>query len=87
LLELDDADLEPIDLDGLDVPVYRMTSGGLPGALLTLGGVQYHYDSSYPIKGYAAILPRYLAEQLSAGKKPLLIERANPSRYYLYLSP
>jgi hypothetical protein len=86
-MELDDADLEPIELDSLIVPVYRMTSGGLPDTRVVLDGVEYHYDSSYPIKGYAAILPRYLSEQLSGGKKPLLIERANPNRYYLYLSP
>jgi hypothetical protein len=84
MLELEETLLEPYPMDGLVVPVIRMTSGGLPEANLLVGDQAYRYDRSYPIKGYSAVLPRYLGEQVAAGKKPLLIER--PDRFYVYFA-
>lgn len=53
-----------------------------PDADVMVGETAFVYDRSYPIKGHSAVLPRYLREQLGAGKKPLLIER--PTRLYVY---
>jgi hypothetical protein len=80
--EFDDALLEPFPADGLTVPLVRLAVGEIPKALVSVGGVSYQYDRSYPVKGYAAVMPRYLLEQVEAGKKPLLIE--SPARFYVY---
>lgn len=82
MLELDDALLEPFPADGLMVPLIRMTTGSLPSVEIRVGDQAYRYDRSYPIKGHSAVMPRYLREQLAAGKRPLLIER--PDRFYVY---
>jgi hypothetical protein len=84
VLELEETLLEPLPISGLVVPVIRMTLDGLPDVDLSVGGHAYHYDRSYPIKGFSAVLPRYLTEQMAAGKKPLLIER--PDRLYVYFA-
>jgi hypothetical protein len=84
VLELEDTLLEPFPMDGLVVPVIRMTTDALPEVNLLVGDQAYRYDRSYPIKGYSAVLPRYLSEQVATGKKPLLIER--PDRLYVYFA-
>ena len=80
--EYDDTLLEPFDLDGLMVPLLRITQADVPAVDIKVGGREFQYDRSYPIKGYGAVLPKYMAEQVAAGKKPLLVER--PDRYYVY---
>jgi hypothetical protein len=83
VLELEDDLLEPFPADGLMVPLIRIAED-VPPTDLVVGGQPYRYDRSYPIKGYAAVMPRYLLELVNTGKKPLLIER--PDRFYVYLS-
>ena len=80
--EYDDTLLEPFDLDGLTVPLLRLTAGDVPAVDIKVGGLEFHYDRSYPLTGYGAVLPKYVMEQVAAGKKPLLVER--PERYYVY---
>ncbi|HEY4684688.1 MAG TPA: hypothetical protein VII57_01445 [Dehalococcoidia bacterium] len=82
--EFDDDLLEPYPVDGSLVPLIRLTRGGPPHVAVKVGDKAYHYDRSYPFKGQGAVLPRYLREQLAAGKQPLLIERAD--RFYVYLA-
>jgi hypothetical protein len=85
VLTFQEADLDAITLDsGITLPLVRMTTGGLPEIEIALGEQSYTYDRSYNIKGSSAIMPKYVAELLSAGKKPLVIER--PTRYYLYVA-
>ncbi len=84
MLELADDQLEPFPVDAFLVPLLRLTRGGPPPVQVRVGGRTYHYDRSYPFKGQGAVLPRYLREQLAAGKQPLLIER--PDRFYVYLA-
>jgi hypothetical protein len=81
--EFDDVLLEPFDVDRLTVPLLRLTDDAdLPAVDIKVSGQEYRYDRSYPIKGYSAIMPQYVLEQVGAGKKPLLVER--PERFYLY---
>ena len=84
--EFEDAEMEPLPIDaGLVVPVIRLTLSGMPpDTAIKVGGQEYVYDRSYPIKGYSAVLPGYLKEQMAAGKRPLLVER--PDRFYVYLA-
>ena len=81
--EFADTLLEPFDVDRLTVPLLRLTDDfDIPSVDIKVSGQEYRYDRSYPIKGYGAIMPKYLLEQVAAGKKPLLVER--PERFYLY---
>jgi hypothetical protein len=82
VLELDESELEPLALDGLEVARIRV-GGPPPYSAVKLGGQEYQYERSFPVKGYGATLPRALREHLAAGKTPLLLER--PDRFYLYL--
>ena len=83
MLELDDLDLEPLPLDGMEVPRIRV-HGPPPFTQAKLGEQEYRYERSYPVKGHGANLPDFIREQMGAGKKPLVLEREN--RFYIYLS-
>ena len=82
MLELDETQLEPLPLDGMEVPRIRFY-GPPPYTEATLGGREYRYERSFPVKGHGANLPDFIREQMNAGKTPLILERAN--RFYVYL--
>lgn len=84
MLELDEDMLEPLALDGLDVPRVRLLREPPPHTQAKLGDQVYHYERSFPVRGYGANLPRFIRERLEEGKRPLLVERQD--RFYLYLS-
>ena len=82
--EFEEDQLEPLPIDGLIVPRIRLTLEERPPFhLVRVGNQTYEYQKSYPIKGHGATLPRFVREQMGAGRKPLLIER--PTRYLVYL--
>ena len=81
--EFEEHDLEPFPMDGLVVPEIRLTMGQpIPKVEIRVGDQTYRYERSVPIKGHSAVLPKYLREQMAAGKSVLLIER--PDRLYVY---
>ena len=82
--QYDDTELEPFAADGLTLPLLRLNDVDVPSTLIKVGEQEYQYDRSYPFKGYGAILPKYVAEQIATGKKPLMVERID--RYYLYFA-
>jgi hypothetical protein len=82
VLELDELEIEPLPLDGLEVPRIRFY-GPPPYTQAKLGEREYRYERSFPVKGHGAKLPNLLREQMAAGKSPLLLER--DERFYLYL--
>ena len=82
--ELDDVDLEPLVLDGLEVSRVLRHEGPPPYTTLRFDGREYQYERSFPIRGYGANLPDFLRERMAEGKVPLLIERTD--RFYVYLS-
>ncbi len=82
--ELDEDRLEPMPLDGITVPMIRMVQEDRPPYFeVKVGDQGYRYERSYPLKGFSALMPNFIKEQLAAGKKPLIIER--PQRYLVYL--
>lgn len=83
MLELDELELEPLPLDGMEVPRIRV-HGPPPYTQAKLGEREYRYERSFPVKGHGAELPNFIREQLDAGKTPLVLEREN--RFYIYLS-
>jgi hypothetical protein len=84
VLEFDDSLLDPFAADGLTVPLLRLNEIHLPQTEIMVGNQEYEYSRSYPVKGYGAVMPKFLLEQVAAGKKPLIVERMD--RYYVYLS-
>ena len=82
MMQFEDTELDELGLDGLLVPRIRMTTYGLPDINIAVGGTEYVYERSYPIKGHSAALPRMIREAMAEGKKPLVIER--PDRFYVY---
>jgi hypothetical protein len=82
-VEFELEDLDIFVMDGMSVPEIRQTTGEpAPKVEIKVGELAYRYDRSVPIKGHSAHLPKYLREQMAAGKQPLLIER--PDRLYVY---
>jgi hypothetical protein len=82
--EFDESQLEPLPIDGLEVPRIRLTlEEEPPFHKVKVGNQTYQYEKSYPIKGHGATLPRFVREQMGAGRKTLLIER--PTRFLVYL--
>ena len=82
-MEFEASDLDTFVIDGMPVPEIRQTTGEpAPKVEIKVADQVYRYDRSVPIKGHSAHLPRYLREQMAAGKRPLLIER--PDRLYVY---
>jgi hypothetical protein len=83
VLAFEEDAIEPFSVDaGMIVPLIRMTTSGLPEVEIAVGDQPYTYERSYNIKGSSAVMPKYLRELMSQGKKPLVIER--PTRYYVY---
>jgi hypothetical protein len=83
--QYDDSLLEPLQVEAITVPVLRIASGPeVPATELQVGDQTYRYEKSFPSRGYAAVLPRFLNEQLAADRKPLLVERVK--RYYVYFA-
>jgi hypothetical protein len=82
--EFEDIEMEPFAVDGLTLPMIRLNEIDLPETLIKVGEQEYRYERSYPFKGYGAIMPGYVAEQMNAGRRPLVVERLD--RYYLYFA-
>jgi hypothetical protein len=82
----DESELEPLPLDDdLEIPRIRLTMGQPPPYHeLKVGNQAYRYERSYPIKGHGATLPKFVREQLVAGKQTLVVERRE--RFLVYLS-
>ena len=82
--EFDESQIEPLPIDGIEVPLIRLTLEDRPPYhQVKVGDQCYQYEKSYPIKGHGATLPRFVREQMDAGRRTLLIER--PTRYLVYL--
>jgi hypothetical protein len=82
-VEFESTDIDYFEIDGMMLPEIRLTTGEpAPRVEISVGEQAYRYDRSVPIKGHSAHLPKYLREQMAAGKHPLLIER--PDRLYVY---
>lgn len=83
--EFETSDIDYFEIDGMFVPEIRQTTGEpAPKVEIKVGDQAYRYDRSVPIKGHSAHLPKYLREQMAAGKSVMLIERLD--RLYVYFN-
>ena len=82
-LEIASSRLGRLELEQLSVPYVNLEAEPFVRSRLRIGGADYTYDQSYPIKGHSAVMPNAIAELLAQGRQVLVAERGE--RYYLYL--
>lgn len=73
-----------LDLADRDIPYVDLTSAAYPHAVLSVAGLEYTFQRSFPVKGYGAVMPAVIDELLGAGKRILVAERSE--RYYVYVA-
>jgi hypothetical protein len=67
--------------DGMELP-YVEYGQMEPALKLVLDGEDYWYYRTLPLKGYGAVLPRYIAQLEAEGHKPILARYG--TRIYIY---
>lgn len=73
--------IETLRANGVEVP-YVQYGQHEPGIKLIYQGEEYWYYRTLPIKGYGAVIARYLRELQAQGKKALLARFYN--RIYIF---
>lgn len=81
VIEVRPEDIETLRANGIDVP-YAEYGQHEPGIKLVYEGEDYWYYRTLPVKGYGAVMARYIRELQSEGKKPLLARFSN--RIYIF---
>ncbi len=79
--EVQPESLESLVTAGVELP-YVEYGQMEPALKLVLDGEDYWYFRTLPLKGYGAVLPRYLRELEAEGHKPLLARYG--TRIYIY---
>ncbi len=75
--------IDVLYIEELELPLIEITHIDPPPRTLTLTGKEYVFESSVPVKGFSAILPKVAREIMAQGKE-LLIGRWG-MRYYVYV--
>ena len=83
-LEIDPSLVGTLELAGFDVPYVNLEAQPFVHTRLLVGGTEYTYDRTYPIKGHSAVMPGDVAELQEQGRQVLVAERNE--RYYVYLA-
>jgi hypothetical protein len=73
--------IETLYTDGLELP-YVEYGQMEPGIKLIYNGEDYWYSRTLPLKGYGAVLPKYITQLQAEGHKPLLARYG--TRIYIY---
>jgi len=71
VIEVHPSQLETLAADGLELP-YVEFARTEPALKLEFEGDDYWYYRTLPLRGYGAVLARYVRELAVEGKKPLL---------------
>lgn len=83
-LEIDPSRVGALELDGTELPYVDLNDEPAVHTRVRVGGTQYVYQRSFPIKGYSAVMPAAITE-LQAKGKPILVAERN-ERYMIYLA-
>lgn len=83
-LTVDPTDLGTLELDGQWVAYVDLYDEPFMPTHIRLGGDEYAFHSSVPVRGHGATLPPRVREVRAAGKKALVVERKG--RYYLFVA-
>jgi len=79
--EVHEANLETLATNGLELD-YIDLGQAEPAIKLLRAGEEYWYYKTLPLRGYGAVLPRYIKALEAEGHKPLLARFH--SRIYIY---
>lgn len=71
VIEVNPHHIETLAANGLELP-YVEFARTEPALKLELAGEDYWYYRTLPLKGYGAVLARYVRELAAEGKRPLL---------------
>lgn len=80
VIEVNPERIEELYADGKQLPLVEFERTE-PALKLVHGGEDYWYYKTLPLKGYGAVLARYVRELEAEGKKPLLA-RFRPGRNF-----
>ena len=84
-LQLDSSQAGELELaPDFTVPYVDLNFAPYVHQRIELGGTEYVWQRSFPVKGGSAVMPDYVAEQLAQGKQVLVAERSE--RYNVYLA-
>lgn len=83
-LEIDPAQLGTLDLATHVVPYISLDDEPAIRARIQIGGTEYAYQRTYPVKGHSAVMPEIVADAIAEGRQVLVAERDD--RYILYLT-
>jgi hypothetical protein len=81
VIEVNPNSIESLVTNGQDLP-YVEYGQEQPAIKLLHSGEEYWYFKTLPLKGYGAVLSRYIAELEAGGHKPLLARFFN--RIFIY---
>ena len=81
VLEVKPSHLETLYTNGMELP-YVQYGDVEPPIKLIYGGEEYWYYRTLPLKGYGAVMARYIRGLETEGKKPLLARFG--MRIYIY---
>ena len=81
VIEVRPGSLETLYTSGMELP-YVEYGQHEPGVKLVYAGEDYWYYRTLPLKGYGAVLARYIRELQAEGHKPLLARFG--TRIYIY---
>lgn len=77
--------LDILYVGDLELPLCDISHLSPPPRTLTLAGVEYAFERSFPLKGYSAVLGKAARQMMGEGKV-LLLGRWG-MRYYVYTAP
>lgn len=83
-LHLDGSALGSLDLGPVTVPYVDLVNAPYVHKRIEVGGTEYVWERTFPVKGGSAVMPAVVSELLASGKKLLVAERGE--RYYVYLA-
>lgn len=81
-LQVDPTEVGTLELGGAEVPYVDLEGAPYIHSRLAVGGTEYGYERTFPIKGHSAVMPAAVAELQAKGKRILVAERGE--RYYLF---
>ena len=82
VIEVHPSQLETLAADGLELPYVEFASSAEPGMKLLCQGEEYWYYRTLPIKGYGAVMAKYIRALHGEGKKTMLARFG--VRIYIY---
>jgi hypothetical protein len=83
-LDIDRSLVGTLELEGMDAQYVNLEGYAAIPTHLNIGGIEYAYERTFPVRGHSAVLPQAITEYQNAGKRVVVAERLE--RYMVYLA-